>query len=144
TLGLAHVVDGERRLGVVVGDGAGAGGGGDGRDGGVAGGGGEGRVGLELGVAVDQHGHRLRRPAVGRERQRAAGARVVGRRVARARRAVGGGVLDGDGLVTGVAQADGEHERRRAAVALGQRHVVDGEGGLGVVVADGAGAGGGG
>src|SRR5207244_6072401 len=133
-----HVVDGDRRLAVVVDDRALAL---TIRDGGVGGAGQvyeERFVLLEFGVAVDVDGDGLS-DLTGQEGHRAAGGLVIV--VGGGGGAVRGGVVHGHGLERGVGQGHHEDERRGPGVALVGRPVANGDGGLGVVVEDGAGAG---
>src|SRR6266699_3137836 len=73
-------------------------------------------IALELGIAIDQDSDGLDRLSGGK-RESAAGALVivVGQRGGR----IGGRIIDGDGLIAGIGQAQGEDGVGGAAVAFG-------------------------
>src|SRR5207244_4433393 len=125
--------DGQCGEGIVVEDGALAGGIGQRGVHGVRQVDGERLVVLVGGVAVDRHGDRAGGLS-GNQGQGPGGRGVVG---GGHRRAVGGREVHGDGLPAGGGQGYGEAGGGGPRVALGHRGVADGQRGRGVVVLDG-------
>src|SRR5262249_51143350 len=74
-----------------------------------------------------------------RGRARSKGKHSVGSQVIQSGNgcAVGGGVVDRDGLSAGGGEADSKQGVGSAAVAFGEAHVVDGQGGQGIIIVDG-------